>query len=195
MFPSAAGVGAGLALHALWYAVCERMAPPPLPAVAARPAAAVRPAAGAAGAGAPPAVVARAGGPTKAAKPRGFVQVPVLAVVNESPDIRTFRLARPEGFEFVAGQFLPVRVRTDGTDHVRCYSLSSSPSTRGYLEISVKKQGLVSQMLHATLRPGALLWVKAPAGAFTYPAGDDRPLLLLAGGIGITPVLSMLRHA
>ncbi|MEZ5420888.1 MAG: hypothetical protein R2708_26595 [Vicinamibacterales bacterium] len=44
-------------------------------------------------------------------------------------------------------------------------------------------------------RPGSMLSVRAPAGAFVYPGGDDRPLVLLAGGIGITPLISMLRHA
>jgi ferredoxin-NADP reductase len=53
----------------------------------------------------------------------------------------------------------------------------------------------VSTTLHATLRSGSVLAIGRPAGAFVYPLGDDRPLALLAGGIGITPLLSMLRHA
>ncbi len=114
---------------------------------------------------------------------------------EETTDIRTFRLARPDGFDFVAGQFLPVRVKADGRDHVRCYSISSSPAARGYLEISVKRQGLVSGTLHTIARPGTPLSVRSPGGSFTYPSGDDRPLLLVGGGIGITPLLSMLRHA
>ena len=121
--------------------------------------------------------------------------MPVLAVIEEAADIRCFRLARPEGFTFKAGQFLTVRARVDGRDHARCYSISSAPDAHGYVEISVKRQGLVSNMLHATLRPGVPVFVRPPAGVFTYPSGDDRPLLLLAGGIGITPLLSMLRHA
>ena len=86
-------------------------------------------------------------------------------------------------------------MRTDGKDVVRCYSLSSAPAARGYLEISVRRQGQVSNALHALARPGSLLSVRAPAGHFTYPGGDDRPLVLLAGGIGITPLMSMVRHA
>ena len=50
-------------------------------------------------------------------------------------------------------------------------------------------------MLHATLRTGTSVVVGRPAGTFVYPAGDDRPIVLVAGGIGITPLLSMLRHA
>lgn len=133
--------------------------------------------------------------PAKAPSPRGFVPLPVLAVIDETPDIRTFRLARPEGFDFKAGQFLPVRLRVDGEDHVRCYSISSAPHVAGFIEISVKRQGLVSGALHATLRPGSTLYARQPGGAFVYPAGDDRPLVLLAAGVGITPLASMLRHA
>jgi ferredoxin-NADP reductase len=119
----------------------------------------------------------------------------VLAVLEETSDIKTFRLARPSGFTFTAGQFLAVRVSVAGSPHVRCYSISSSPEAQGYLEISVRRQGLVSTTLHATLRSGSTLTIGRAAGQFVYPAGDDRPLALLAGGIGITPLLSMLRHA
>jgi len=125
----------------------------------------------------------------------GFVPLSVLATIDETPDIRTFRLSRPEDFAFQAGQFLPVRVRVDGRDHVRCYSISSAPEVPGYLEISVKRQGRVSGYLHAVARPGGTVFVRRPAGTFVYPADDDRPLVLLAGGVGITPLVSMVRHA
>lgn len=187
VFPSGMGVAVGLALHVLWFSACERLVPakpaqpvqsPSLPTSAA--------------------IERRTGAERRAGVERrasGFVQVPVLTVFEETPDIRTFRMARPDGFDFIAGQFLPVRVKADGRDHVRCYSISSSPAARGYLEISVKRQGLVSGTLHTIARPGAQLSVRSPGGSFLYPAGDDRPLLLVAGGIGITPMLSMLRHA
>jgi ferredoxin-NADP reductase len=119
----------------------------------------------------------------------------VLAILDETRDIKTFRLARPEGLVFTAGQFVPVRVNINGQPHIRCYSISSSPDVRGYLEISVRRQGLVSSTLHSLLRPGASVSLGTPAGTFVYPAGDDRPIALLAGGVGITPLLSMLRHA
>lgn len=179
-FPSPAGLAAGLALHGAWFAVCERFVRRTGPAELQPPA---------------PTALATTPAPVLVPRPRGFIDTRVLAVIDETPDIRTFRLKRPDGFDFVAGQFLAVRVQVDGRDHARCYSISSAPDTRGSLEISVKRVGLVSSALHATLRPGSSLPVKAPAGQFTYPADDDRPLLLLAGGIGITPLLSMVRHA
>jgi ferredoxin-NADP reductase len=192
LWPSPTALIAVAAVHVVWLVVCDVVAPPvrsrPPPA---RPAggqtlvhAATQPGAASTRPSAPP---ARQGD--------GFVPTPVLTVLDEADDIRTFRLARPEGFDFEAGQFLAVRVSVDGKPHVRCYSISSSPDTRAYLEISVRRQGLVSTTLHATLRSGSLLAIGRPAGQFVYPKGDDRPLALVAGGIGITPLLSMLRYA
>jgi ferredoxin-NADP reductase len=123
------------------------------------------------------------------------VKVPVLGVVNETTEIKTFRMARPDGWAFDAGQFLTVCVQADGKSVKRAYSISSAPEATGYLEISVKRQGLVSGTLHATVKPGSVLTVRPPAGRFTYPKGDERPIVLLAGGVGITPLMSMLRHA
>ncbi len=185
--PTLAGVAASLAAHLAWFIACEWLAPPP-PAPArtaappARAAATTRPAA----TGSP--------GTTPSAA-KGFVPVPVLAVHEETASIRTFRLARPPGFTFKAGQFLTVRLQTDGRPLTRCYSISSAPEPPGYVEISVKRQGPASSLLHATLRPGVMLTIGPPAGPFVYPEADDRPIVLMGGGIGITPLLSMLRHA
>lgn len=185
MFPSLGGVAAGIVVHGFWLITLRFVASPPRDTVPAKPSPQWPRAANL------PARTSR----TADARPKGFVQTPVLSVITESTDIKTFRLARPDGFDFTPGQFLTVRLRVDGREVVRCYSLSSAPAARGYLEISVRRQGLVSNALHALARPGSVLSVRAPAGTFTYPGGDDRPLVLLGGGIGITPLMSMLRHA
>ena len=174
--------------HVAWFAVCEFLAPP-----AARRSPLIRSATGTADPQRPR--VNDAAPQPSAAPGPGFISTPVLAVLEEANGIKTFRMARPDGFTFTAGQFLAVRVSVAGQPHVRCYSISSSPEARGYLEISVRRQGLVSTTLHATLRSGSVLTVGRAAGRFVYPHGDDRPLALVAGGIGITPLLSMLRHA
>ncbi len=175
-----------LAAHGGWFWISDRFGEATQPAAAAptvdRPAVAA----------VVPHAVVRDAAP---ARPRAFVAAPVIAVHDETASIRTFRIARPEGFTFEAGQFLTVQVQVDGAPHVRCYSISSAPEATGYLEIAVRRQGLVSGVLHATIRPGSRLLLRAPAGRFVYPAGDDRPLVLVAGGVGITPLLSMLRHA
>ncbi len=177
------GTAFGLVLHFLWIGACQRLLPE-RPATAPRPdqlpIPASRPLAPA---------------PRSSTQSRGFVQVPVIHVIRETEDISTFRMARPEGFEFNAGQFCTIRVNVDGKPVVRCYTISSAPEASGYLEISVKRQGLLSGTLHATVRAGSMLAVNGAAGDFVYPAGDDRPLALIAGGVGITPMMCMIRHA
>ncbi|RPJ62915.1 MAG: iron-sulfur cluster-binding domain-containing protein [Acidobacteria bacterium] len=192
-----AGLALGLIAHVTWFVACETLAPHFRQGSREQPSRAQL--AGRRLAGGLPAGDRLPHGqlPTGQLRPDSgdFFQVPVVAVHDETSDVRTFRLARPEGFDFQAGQFLTVRVQADGRTLTRCYSVSSSPETSGYLEISVKRQGVVSGLLHTTLRPGSLLAIRRPAGPFVYPPADDRPLVLLAGGIGITPLLSMLRHA
>jgi ferredoxin-NADP reductase len=178
-----------LGAHVVWVVVCEFMKPASASiAAAGAKNASPSPSRGASLSPPPPRPqVQRDGG--------GFAPLTVLTVLDETTDIKTFRLSRPTGFDFKPGQFVPVRVSIDGKPHVRCYSISSSPDVRGYFEISVRSQGLVSTTLHATVRQGSQLTVGKPAGHFIYPADDERPLALLAGGIGITPLLSMLRFA
>lgn len=176
-----AWVVGGVLANIAWFAACERLARGAPAAGPQRPPGQT----GDAPAGASPPPITR----------QGFLSVPVLAVHDESPTIRTFRLRRPPEFAFEAGQFLTVQVQADGQRHVRCYSISSAPEVPGYLEISVRRQGFVSNLLHATLRAGSAVMVRAPAGRFVYPAGDDRPLVFVAGGVGITPLMSMARHA
>lgn len=192
LFPSPMGLAFGVVVHGLWFATCEHFAP----AIAVAPAGRRASAATSHSATQAP----RPGAPDRQQRqtgqtaPRGFLQVPVLATLDETPTIKTIRVARPEGFSFEAGQFMPVRIRVDGQELTRCYSISSAPATQGYLEISVRRQGTVSNALHATARPGSMLSIRQPAGSFTFPAADDRPIVLIAGGIGVTPLISMLRH-
>lgn len=178
VFPSFGAVIAGLAAHVAWFLACDRLARrPPVAAPAVVTPQASRPAA------------------TPAARSRDFLPTPVIAVHDETPAIRTFRLARPAGCAFAAGQFVPVQIRVDGKPQVRCYSISSAPEAAGYVDITVRRQGVVSGTLHAVVKPGATLLVRPPAGRFVYPEGDERPIVLVGGGVGVTPLMSMLRHA
>lgn len=97
---------------------------------------------------------------------------------------------------FRAGQFVQVTVRMDGVRRTRCYSPSCSQHRAdGLVEITVKahRDGTVSRYLHEHARPGLVVDLSPADGAFALP--DVRPdkLVLISGGSGITPVLSMLR--
>ncbi len=98
------------------------------------------------------------------------------------------------GFE--AGQFVQIGVVIDGVRHTRCYSPACSQHrSDGHIELTVKAhpQGLVSQYLHANAEPGLVVSLSQADGVFRMPARRPEKILLISGGSGITPVLSMLR--
>ncbi len=122
----------------------------------------------------------------------------VVRIVDESASIRSFHLEPVDGAGLIphqAGQHLPIRITTSGTEKpcIRTYTLSVAPSD-GLYRISVKREGVVSRHLHDALQVGDLIEARAPDGAFTIDAHERRPAVLLAGGVGITPLLAMLRH-
>ncbi len=120
----------------------------------------------------------------------------VLRVEQESHDIRSFYLEPPAGSKvtFAAGQHVPVQVQRAGEAAlIRTYSLSSAPSDR-YLRISVKAQGPASRHLHERISAGDVLNVRAPMGSFVLDPHSTRPLVLIGAGVGITPLLAMLRE-
>ena len=97
---------------------------------------------------------------------------------------------------FRAGQFVQIAVDVDGVRRTRCFSPSCSQyRSDGRIELTVTAHpdGLVSQYLHTRARPGLVVGLSQADGVFGLP--DDRPerILLISGGSGITPVLSMLR--
>lgn len=122
----------------------------------------------------------------------------VARIVDESASIRSFHLVPDDGIGLLphrAGQHLPIRLTVPGTDKpvIRIYTLSVAPSD-GVYRISVKRDGAVSRHLHDHVREGDIVEARAPAGDFTIDARATRPAVLLAGGVGITPLLAMLRH-
>ncbi|UWQ77118.1 pyridoxamine 5'-phosphate oxidase family protein [Leisingera sp. M658] len=124
----------------------------------------------------------------------------IARVEQESAAIRSFYLQPEDGgplLPFEAGQFLTLRTAPPGADTplVRTYTVSSAPGEDHY-RISVKREenGTVSRLLHDTLQPGSVIEAKAPRGAFFLDASDRRPALLVAGGVGITPMIAMARH-
>ncbi|WP_417832934.1 pyridoxamine 5'-phosphate oxidase family protein [Thalassospira xiamenensis] len=122
----------------------------------------------------------------------------IARIVKENRIIKSFHLEPLDGtgtLPYKAGQHLPIRVTVPGHDKplIRTYTLSSGPSDNRY-RISVKREGLVSSHLHDNLAEGDVIEARAPAGDFSIDAHVKRPAVLIAGGIGITPTISMLRH-
>ena len=102
--------------------------------------------------------------------------------------------ALSETFTYAAGQFVTLRVRIDGELFFRSYSMSSSPSVDGNLQVTVKRVpgGVVSNWLSDSVREGDTLDVSAPRGAFVLDETDED-IVAFAAGSGITPVFSIIK--
>jgi ferredoxin-NADP reductase len=119
-------------------------------------------------------------------------QARVESVHQETADVRTLTLRTGRGWvPHRAGQHIRVQVAVDGRLTTRMYSVSSPPSGDGRVTITVKAQGRVSRALH-DVAPGAYLNIGLPEGDFVLPDGE-MPMLFVTGGVGITPIASMVR--
>ncbi|MFH0868707.1 MAG: FAD-binding oxidoreductase [archaeon] len=111
----------------------------------------------------------------------------VMEVINEAPDVKTFRFKpRDFKFDFKPGQFVNLHM----PDVVRAYSISSSPSSY-YIDLTIKmiKGKLTSQLEH--LRVGDEVIISGPYGNFAHDSDD---IVMIACGIGVTPMMSHLRE-
>ncbi|BDX20170.1 putative oxidoreductase [Halopseudomonas aestusnigri] len=127
-----------------------------------------------------------------------YIALEVAEVIQETHDSCSFEFSVPqeqsERFRYRPGQFLTLRIPYQDDWLPRCYSLSSSPFASENLRVTVKRvaDGRGSNWLCDQIRPGDRIEVLPPAGVFV-PRQLDGDFLLLAGGSGVTPVLSILR--
>ncbi|MGM0876814.1 MAG: NO-inducible flavohemoprotein [Bacillota bacterium] len=135
----------------------------------------------------------------------GFKAFKVMKKVKESSLITSFYLQAADGSDaptFQPGQYVTVRLNVSGEEYLlnRQYSLSDAPG-KNHLRISVKKegeepstQGKVSNFLHDKVNEGDEIELTAPAGDFVLDETKNAPLYLISGGVGITPMMSMLKR-
>jgi len=125
-------------------------------------------------------------------------EVKVDNVIDETSDIKSFYLSpidnRPLA-PYRAGQFLTVQLPTTQETIVRVWSLSDYQNQPSQYRLSIKKEskGLGSGYMHEQISKGASLLIKPPLGRFVLDRSGFKPVLMIAGGIGITPLLSMLK--
>ncbi|MGW3290401.1 FAD-dependent oxidoreductase [Streptomyces sp. NPDC001002] len=144
----------------------------------------------------------RAGGVTRdpATPWEGYLRVAGVEVLT--PTVRRIRFEPLDGgampFSFAAGQYVKVELPVAVEPIERSYSICSSPGESGFVEIAVKHEpdGLGSGFLHEEVEVGSAVRVSGPHGEFTWEPGTQAdPLLLIAGGVGITPLMSVLLAA
>jgi len=123
----------------------------------------------------------------------------VARIYPETPDIKTFRFVScdrgPIPFSYLPGQFLTLTLPIEGNPTKRSYTISSSPAQGYYCEISVKREdrGLGSRYLHDVLKEGNTLDVRGPSGKLTFTGKESDSIVLIGGGVGITPLMSVTR--
>ncbi|MCV6590621.1 MAG: hybrid-cluster NAD(P)-dependent oxidoreductase [Marinobacterium sp.] len=120
-----------------------------------------------------------------------------VKVIQETWDVRTFcfMAEQPVMFFFKPGQFVTFELEIEGQQVMRSYTISSSPSVPYSFSVTVKRVpgGQVSNWLHDNLQEGDEIAVHGPAGLFNCIDFPAEKVLLLSGGVGITPVMSMAR--
>ncbi|HET9494011.1 MAG TPA: ferredoxin reductase [Chloroflexia bacterium] len=122
----------------------------------------------------------------------------VRAIRQETPKVKSFTLALPAWVKHRPGQHYDMRLTApDGYRAQRSYSIGSEPERAGEIDLTVElvEDGEVSTYMHDVLVEGDLVEVRGPIGGyFVWEAALGGPLLLVAGGSGVVPLMSMIRH-
>lgn len=133
---------------------------------------------------------------------KGWMNMVVTKVIVDTHDTHTFILEDKDDsgrvFDYVPGQYLTLRLDDIGPKPlVRSYTMSSSPNQGNFSAFTVKRVegGVASNWLCDNIKVGSILRARGPIGKFCYdPATDKKHLIMVAGGSGVTPFLSILRE-
>ena len=120
----------------------------------------------------------------------------VTAITDETPRVKSFRLELPMWMAHLPGQHYDVRLTApDGYQAQRSYSIASSPLDEGEIELTIDRldDGEVSPYFHDVVAMGDRVEVRGPFAAYFVWRGE-APALLMGGGSGVVPLMSILRH-
>ena len=121
----------------------------------------------------------------------------LTAIAQVTPTVKSFVLSL-EGaqIDFSCGQYIDLFIDAPGFDGAAGYSITSTPLEKGAISIAVKKLpgAKFTTYLHEEAKLGERFYLIGPGGDFYYREEMGRSLVLIAGGIGITPLMSMIRY-
>jgi len=121
----------------------------------------------------------------------------VARIFQETPTVKTFRMVATDRrrlpFTFKPGQFVTLALPIGGKEVRRTYTVSSPPTRTSYIEVTVKRDGVASSYLHEQVYEGDLIDVRALSGSFTFTGAESKGVVLIGGGVGVTPMMSVLR--
>ena len=121
----------------------------------------------------------------------------VMSVTRTTPSICLLTLKIDHAaFRFLAGQWVELTQEITGHPYTAGYSMTNSPVHRGHIELAVKASARhpLAQWIHTTAKPGDSLQVTQGQGPFVYVPEMSDNLVLIGGGVGVTPLISIFRY-
>jgi len=120
----------------------------------------------------------------------------IKKITQATPTIKALRIEPQGDFNFKAGQWIDFFADVAGERKVAGYSMPSSPTSRGYFDLAIKRVGenVVTRHIHSDAIEGEVVHVDGGNGDIYYEAGMAKNVILLAGGIGIAPHMSIFRY-
>ena len=117
----------------------------------------------------------------------------VNAVIPRTPNVMSYRFPRPQELNYRPGQFLFITIKPSGRELSKHFSFSSSPTETEHIEFTKKFTDSEFSAALKTLKSGDWARIEAPFGQFTFEGEHDK-IGMLAGGIGITPLISICKY-
>ena len=118
-------------------------------------------------------------------------------VINRAPGVKSFRFPiNSANITYQAGQYFYITIKVNGSDALHHFSFSSSPAETGYIEFTKRITDSEFSQTLDNVKPGAWALLEGPEGDFTLPDSADEysKLAFISGGIGITPLRSMMHY-
>ena len=125
-----------------------------------------------------------------------IIPVKIIKICQETPTVKYLKLNLLEqDFNYKAGQWVDCYADIDGVRYIVGYSLASSPSKQGFIELAVKQSdNPVTKYIHSKAKAGDLLYVDGGQGEVFYETGMGSYVVLIAAGIGVAPLMGMMRY-
>lgn len=117
----------------------------------------------------------------------------IQEIIPRTYNVKSFRFPRPSNFDYLAGQFMFITIRTEKSELRKHFTISSSPTETDHLEFTKKITGSTFSNALDSLKTGGWARIDGPYGYFTF-SGEHPRIGLLSGGIGITPLRSICRY-
>ena len=117
----------------------------------------------------------------------------LMETIPRTENVLSFLFHRPDGFEYLAGQYIMVELEINGNKVRKPFTISSAPSNKENIEFTKKLTGHEFSNALASLQPSDPVGIEGPFGKMTY-SGEYDKIALISGGIGITPMISISRY-